>query len=119
MTNTNTLKWLRSGAVAALLALPLFGATAKANTINVEYVINVGGVYQYNANFENSELLAGDYFEVVDFAGFLAATPVPGFAISTPGSGPAPSGPIVNDDPTITNVVYTWIGLDGTEVELA
>jgi hypothetical protein len=119
MMKTNKRTWLRSATVAAFLAVALFGTTVKANTINVEFLSNAGGIYNYNANFENSELLVGDYFEVVDFAGFLNATAIAGFNITTPGTGPAPNSIIVNDDPTITNVVYTWAGAPGTEFELA
>jgi hypothetical protein len=87
----------------------LLANAASANTITVNFVSQVGSTFNYAlTQTAGSTVQTGDYFAVVDFAGYVSATPLLGFAITTPSTGPA--GFAQNGDSSVSNVVYTYTG---------
>jgi hypothetical protein len=73
-----------------------------------------GGLWSYNADLTSGQLMAGDGFTIFDFGGYVAGSAVAPADWSastslTGGSifGLAPLGP---DDPTRTNLTFTYTG---------
>lgn len=104
---------------AALATGFLACTNVKANTISVDFVNTTPSgsntSFNYNAITANSDLVAGDYFEVTDFGGFVSASAIAGFTTSFPATGPG-FGPAASGNPdsgAINNVRYTWIGGGG------
>jgi hypothetical protein len=87
--------------------------TARANTITPTTTAFTSGVsIVYSADLTSGELISGDGFTIFDLGGFTGFGPIPAnwTAVSSllgPGTFGAPLGV---DDPTLTNVTFTYTG---------
>jgi len=121
---------LNSGLAAAVLVL--FGLnTAQANIVptfslaGTNPVDNLNGTYTYRYDVQIDAVQAaqdGDFFTLFDIDGFVSATAIPGWTLSTPSVGPAPQDPfpfvLGITDTAVTNVSYERTGgtLNGPQV---
>jgi hypothetical protein len=114
------MRHLRSRAsIGALLsAAALFaGVAVKADIIPVFNVATPlgGGVTEFSYNVSvasGSKVNPNDYFTIYDFNSYIAGSafaPVD-WAISVQNSGVTPSGQLINDDPSIVNITFTYTG---------
>ena len=98
---------------APATAAPVGGAPPAHHTLTPSVAIATpGGLWSYNADLTSGEIQANDGFTIFDFGGYVAgsivapADWVPSTALSGSPFG-ASAGP---DDPTLTNLTFTYIG---------
>ena len=109
----------RKFAFVTALALGLIGgwtshAAAGLMPVNVS-VTPEGDNYRWTYAIvlpTDSQLQAGNYFTIYDFAGFVPGTEsMPaGWAFSSGNVGPTPSGVVPADDPAIANLHWQYTG---------
>ncbi|VTS04654.1 PEP-CTERM sorting domain-containing protein [Tuwongella immobilis] len=91
-------------------------STAHAGLLPIS--VNVtpdGGSFQWTYNVvlqTDSSLRPGDYFTIYDFAGYVPGTnsQPANFTFSSALEGPTPPRLLPDDDPTITNLTWTYTG---------
>lgn len=92
--------------------MAIAAGSARANTITPLLTGFLGGSEaQYSATVTTAELRSGDGFTIFDFGGYTAVLETPtnwtfGTSLTTSPFGPA----IPPDDPTLTNVHFTYNG---------
>jgi hypothetical protein len=102
------------------LALAIFAAFT-ANPVHAGLIPTTVTITPDHGNFRWTytvvlpsylQLQAGNYFSIYDFHGLVPGTAsMPaGWTLSTPVVGPHPAHVIVEDDPTVPNLVWTYHG---------
>lgn len=110
--------WIRllTGFLASSALVALGASHLRADVIPQLQSVNsaAGGAFtwSYDATTTSSQSVnQGDYFAIMDFKGFTGAHSEPdGWTFSTSLSGPTPTGLIVKDDPTASNLIWTYTG---------
>lgn len=119
----------RIKALAALAVLCLVGPAAEASLIPGPPDVAIsgpdgGGNYNYTYSVilpAGQFIIAGDFFTIHDFAGYVPGSEVfvagsgtdlepPDWEFSTPGSGPFPSFTVVPDDLGVPNLSWEYKG---------
>jgi hypothetical protein len=95
-----------------------FAGDSKAGLLPVNPTITPdGGNFRYSYAVvltSDSVVRSGDYFTVYDFQGLVGGSSIQpaGFNFSSNVVGPTPSGTAPSDNPTISNVTWTYAGPD-------
>jgi len=115
--------------LATLAAVALLGlaAPARAGLLPVSVSITPEAE-QFRFTYAivlptDSQLRAGDYFTIYDFAGFAPGSnvqPDGGWSFASANLGPTPDRLLPGDDPTLPNLTWTYGGptIDGTKAGL-
>jgi len=92
---------------------------------NAGYNVTLGSItpsgpnftYTYNASItaNQEEVVAGNFFRIYDFAGYVAGSAVgpPNWVVSVANSNPTPPPNVIlvhGDDPAIPNITFTYTG---------
>jgi hypothetical protein len=95
----------------------LLAATSNAQAGLIPAAVTVApdsGNYRFTYSVvlpSNYSVQAGDYFTIYDFHGLLGGNQQPaGWTYSTALLGPTPHGILPTDDPTVSNVTWTYSG---------
>jgi hypothetical protein len=102
--------WLAALAFVVLAAHADAGLLPVASSVNA----NNNGTYTYTYGVvltSDSSLKTGDYFTVFDFQGMIASSNIQpaGWNLSVSSAG-APPGVVVNQDPALPNLTWTYTG---------
>src|SRR2546427_1308755 len=117
MSMKNKSKTLFSMLAAGAFALT--SLTAHANTITLQFVSVVPdgfGAFNWTYTYalENSVLMRGDYFNLLDFGPATVVVPptgpLPAWVYTQPATGPIPASIIPQNggDTAVVNAVFTW-----------
>src|SRR5262245_56574393 len=116
----------RLATLTAVVVIGLAAGQGRAGLLPVTVTITPeAGNYRFTYAIvlpTDSQLQAGDYFTIYDFAGFVASSNAQpdGWAFSTANSGPTPAFLTPDDDPNVPNLTFTYGGstMDGTKAGL-
>lgn len=103
---------------AFTISMGFFANQANAGLLPVNVTITGdSGNYRYSYNVvltSDATLRKGDYFTIYDFQGLVANSNLQpsGFNYSSANVGPTPTGTSPSDNPTLSNVTWTYNGPD-------
>lgn len=114
------MRWLK-GLMVVVVAIGLLGFVAQSEAKSIMVADpSVSGsgpwTFTYSVNLFDSDLMAGDFFVIYDFRGYVGGSifASAGWTPTVPNTGPVPYQQTPTDNAAVTNLVFTYTGANLT-----